>query len=56
MASIKDKISIDLQRDVLERSMNAAPVTTVGSMLQTLSEIYQQLIVKDTQVQSEEEL
>ena len=56
VSSVKDQISVDLKREVLERSMSAAPATSADSILATLNQVYQETIDGGVQVGAEEEL
>ena len=46
ISSIKDKILVELQCDVLERSMKESPTTSADNILTTLSLVYQESIDK----------
>ena len=56
ISSIRDKISVELRRDVLKRSMKGAPTTSANDILTTLSLVYQESIDKESQVSTKEEL
>jgi len=58
VGKVSDKLTVDLRRDVLERSMKEAPVTSADSILATLSIVYQESIDKqsDSAVAVSEEL
>ena len=50
VVSIKDRISTELRRDVLERAMKETPKTSADEILDTLSATYQESIYKESAV------
>ena len=56
VVSIKDDLTVDLKRDVLERSMKAAPTTSAYNILAPLPTVYQETIDNEQSVNLAEEV
>ena len=56
VSAVKDQLTVDLKRDVLERSMKGAPSTNADNILATLSMVYQSSIDKEQAGDASEEL
>ena len=56
VTSIRQYLTVNLERTVLENSMKSAPVTSADEILASLDTIYQETIDKEIGVSEEEEL